>query len=127
MIEVPDYGDPNDPLESVIISMPAFGTGVEHLYGKRSKMRELLVLLNSDGFYRAVPTKLERFYHPAQEGSTTSLPTKQRSMDSVHTSKSSLGSQISQTSLTESQRQLYGLDENLSWPLGSTTNLLFAK
>ena len=113
VIEIPpDVQDPNDPLETVIISIPAFGKGVEHLYGKRSKLRELLKLLNGGGFYRAIPSRLQKFFHPAGEsemsqphGSTLTLQ-----------STSSAGSQISQTSLTQSQRDMCGLAENRDRP-----------
>lgn len=123
IIEGPPDDDPNDPLESIIIAIAGLGSGVEHLYGKQSKIAQLLTLLNSGGFYRAIPTKLTTFFYPTE--STGTDP--QRSSETVRSSKSSLSSQISQTSLTESQRQIYGVDPTVQWPLRSTTKLLFGR
>ena len=119
IIVSPDLIDSNDPLESVIIAIPAFGKGVEHIYARRSKLPELLKVLNGGGFYRAVPVKLTKFFHLAAQsfgGSTVILQ-----------STSSAGSHISQTSLTESQKDMYGIPQDHQWPLGSTTDLLFGR
>ena len=124
VIEGPPDDDPNDPLESIIIAIAGLGSGVEHLYGKQSKIADLLKLLNSGGFYRAIPSKLTTFFYPTDSVQSQTPMDPQQSSETIHSSKSSLGSQISQTSLTESQRQMYGVESDIQWPLGSTTNLL---
>ena len=91
--------DPNDPLVTVLMAIPMSGTGVEHIYAKKSRIKDLVQLLNSDGFYRAIPTRLEKFHHPFQSSSTSTLGTSgsHASSSTLHSMMSSIGAQGSQT------------------------------
>ena len=104
-------------LHSILLAIPSLGKGFEHIMGTTTKVGNLIEFFNNEGFLRAVPFELPMVEERDQgSGSSLALP--------AHASQSSLGSVASSnTSLTGSQREVFGIEDTNKWPLGKKQNI----
>ena len=111
------YFDQNT-MHSILLAIPSLGQGFEHLLGNTPKVGNLINFFNEAGFMRAVPFGMPLVLPTRKKASGTSV------RSSTHASRTSLTSTASSTpSLTPSQREMFGLEEETQWPLGSQKSL----
>ena len=109
-------------LRSVVLGIPDLGLNFDHLVSKPGGIGQLLRLLNGDDFARAVPTIENPNRNTGELGSSGS--TVHSSMHSTTGSSLSLaGPTSSSKSLTSSQKDMYGVETGIHWPVGAVSEM----
>ena len=104
-------------MHSILLAIPSLGRGFEHILGSTPKVGKLIKLFTEEGFLCAVPLKLPDVVQRS-EGFGISLE------GTAHSSCISLASATSSTaSLTSSQKDIFGMEEKIKWPLRSKTQI----
>ena len=104
-------------MHSILLAIPSLGKGFEHLMGTTPKVGNLIKFFNNEGFLRAVPFEIP-MVGERDEGSGSSMTAP------AHASQTSLTSVASSNaSLTGSQREVFGIEEDNKWPLGSKQSI----
>ena len=102
-----------DTVHSIYLAIPSLGKGFEHLYGNTPKVGNLIEFFNDQGFVRAVPFKMPKIKSTEREEGSGKSMTPEASQASLCSATSS------NSSLTSSQRDVFGIEDKSKWPLGS--------
>ena len=121
-----------EDLRSVMIGFPEINLNMDQLVAKPGAVGKLLQILNSPEFSRAIipvdesvgsSSFMSGSSHLGSTGSTIA-----QSMESMDASAMSLtGINTSSQSLTDSQKDLYGVESGVHWPIGSKTSLQLSR